>query len=53
MPPRAVKTIRDLIFWQYAKIIAESAGLLPFGNTLRRKKNWMFASIAAVNGANS
>ena len=26
MPPRAVKTIRDLIFWQYAKIISESAG---------------------------
>ncbi|MCL4435316.1 MAG: HNH endonuclease [Thaumarchaeota archaeon] len=27
MPPAAVKTIRDLIFWQYSKIIAESAGL--------------------------
>jgi len=26
MPPRAVKTIQDLIFWQYAKIISESAG---------------------------
>ena len=26
MPPSAVKTIRHLIFWQYAKIIAESAG---------------------------
>ncbi len=26
MPPPAVKTIRDLIYWQYAKIIAESAG---------------------------
>jgi len=26
MPPPAVKTIRDLIFWQYAKIISESAG---------------------------
>ncbi len=26
MPPSAVKTIRDLIFWQYAKIISESAG---------------------------
>lgn len=34
MPPPAVKTIRDLIFWQYAKIISESAG---FG-----KKNWGF-----------
>lgn len=26
MPPAAVKSIRDLIFWQYAKIISESAG---------------------------
>jgi hypothetical protein len=26
MPPKAVKTIRDLIYWQYAKIIGESAG---------------------------
>jgi len=26
VPPPAVKTIRDLIYWQYAKIISESAG---------------------------
>ena len=26
MPPKAVRTIRDLIYWQYAKIIGESAG---------------------------
>jgi hypothetical protein len=26
MPPAAVKSIRDLIFWQYAKIISEAAG---------------------------
>lgn len=26
MPPKAVRTLRDLIFWQYAKIISESAG---------------------------
>jgi hypothetical protein len=26
VPPEAVKTIRDLIFWQYAKLIAKSAG---------------------------
>jgi len=25
MPPKAVKTIKDLIFWQYSKIISESA----------------------------
>ena len=34
MPPSIVKTVRDLIFWQYAKIISESAG---FG-----KRNWRF-----------
>ncbi len=27
MPPSAVKTIRDLIFWQYAKIISTSSGI--------------------------
>jgi hypothetical protein len=27
MPPTAVKTIRDQIFWQYAKLISKSAGL--------------------------
>lgn len=26
MPPSAVKTIRDLIFWEYAKLISGSAG---------------------------
>jgi len=26
MPPTAVKSVRDLIYWQYAKIISESAG---------------------------
>jgi len=30
MPPPVVKTVKDLIFWQYAKIIADSAG---FGKT--------------------
>ena len=25
MPPRAVKTVRDLIYWEYAKLIAERA----------------------------
>jgi len=27
MPPGAVKTVRDAIFWQYAKLIAKSAGM--------------------------
>ncbi len=26
MPPKAVRTLRDLIFWQYAKIISDSEG---------------------------
>jgi 5-methylcytosine-specific restriction endonuclease McrA len=26
MPPKAVKTLQDLLYWQYAKIISESAG---------------------------
>ena len=26
MPPKAVRTLGDLICWQYAKIISESAG---------------------------
>jgi 5-methylcytosine-specific restriction endonuclease McrA len=26
LPPPAVKTVRDLLYWQYAKIIANSAG---------------------------
>jgi hypothetical protein len=26
MPPAAVKTVKDLIFWQYAKLISKSAG---------------------------
>ncbi|MFQ6128731.1 MAG: HNH endonuclease [Thermoplasmata archaeon] len=34
MPPPAIKTVCDLIYWQYAKIISDSAGM--------GKKNWRF-----------
>lgn len=34
MPPSAVKTIEDVIFWQYAKIISKSAG--------KGKRNYRF-----------
>lgn len=34
MPPPSIKTVGDLIFWQYAKIISDSAGL--------GKRNWGF-----------
>ena len=27
MPPSNVKTIKEIIFWQYAKIVSESAGM--------------------------
>lgn len=27
MPPGAVRSLRDLLYWQYAKIISESAGI--------------------------
>ncbi len=26
-PPPAIRSVRDLIYWQYAKIIADSAGM--------------------------
>jgi len=39
MPPPAVKTIKDLIFYQYAKIIAYSAG---FSNSKSKKPNYAF-----------
>ncbi len=41
MPPPAVKTISDLLFWQYAKIISESAGegKANYGFIMNRFKN--------------
>jgi hypothetical protein len=33
MPPPAVKTLKDLLYWQYAKIISGSAG---FGKSNHR-----------------
>jgi hypothetical protein len=40
LPPSAVKTVGDLIFWQYAKIISESAGYgkKEFGFVMNRFK---------------
>lgn len=34
MPPPAVRTVRDLLYWQYAKIISDSAGM--------GKRQWRF-----------
>ncbi len=52
MPPRAVKTIQDLIFWQYAKIISESAeyGKRQFGFVMDRFKK---LSSGEINWSNS
>ena len=41
MPPSTVRSLRDLIFWQYAKIISESAGFgkKNYGFVMNRFKN--------------
>jgi hypothetical protein len=36
MPDRDVETIRDVIFYQYAKIIARSAFSMPNGKEAKR-----------------
>ena len=40
MPPSAVKTVQDIIYWQYAKIIANSSGIgnKEFGFVMNRFK---------------
>jgi hypothetical protein len=40
MPPSAVKTIRDLLYWQYSKLISASAGIgkNQFGFIMNRFK---------------
>ncbi|MES2274164.1 MAG: HNH endonuclease [Chlamydiota bacterium] len=38
MPPHAVKTIKDLIFYQYAKIIASSAAIPGYKFVMNRMK---------------
>jgi hypothetical protein len=47
MPPAAVKNIRDLIYWQYAKIIAESAhfGKKNYGFIMSKYKELQMGSI--------
>jgi hypothetical protein len=38
-PPRSVRTIRDLILWEYAKVIAEAAGMAAnYGFVMNRFK---------------
>lgn len=38
MPPNTVKTIKDLIYWQYAKLISKSAGLGINARAFQTKK---------------
>ena len=47
MPPAAVKTIRDLIYWQYAKLIAKSAGRIKnYGFIMDRFKKLQSGEIS-------
>lgn len=47
MPPAAVKTIKDLLYWQYAKLIARSAGHEKnFGFTMDRFKKLQSGDIS-------
>lgn len=47
MPPAVVKTVRDLIYWQYAKIIAGSAGIgKTDGYVMKKFKQLRQGSIA-------
>ena len=46
MPPAAVKTIEDLIFWQYAKLISKSAG---FGMNARAFQMSTFKKLQSGN----
>ena len=52
MPPRAVRTIEGLMFWQYAKIISQSAGYgkKQFGFVMDRFKK---LSSGEINWSNS
>lgn len=48
MPPAVVKTVRDLIYWQYAKIIADSAGVgkKDYGFVMNKFKELRSGSIS-------
>ena len=48
MPPAVVKTVKDLIYWQYAKIIADSAGMgkTDYGFVLNKFKQLKLGTIA-------
>jgi hypothetical protein len=46
MPPPAVKTVEDLIYWQYAKIISKSAGYgMNYGFIMNRFKGLQSGAI--------
>ena len=48
MPPAAIRDLRDLLFWQYAKIIADSAGVgkKPWAFVMERFKKLQSGEIA-------
>ena len=43
MPPKYVTTVRQLIYWEYAKLIARAA-------TFEDNSNWSECSIPAQSG---
>lgn len=53
MPPPAIKSVRDLTYWQYAKIIADSArvGKKNWGFVMERFKKLQRVEIKLVEGA--
>ncbi len=48
MPPAVVKSVKDLIYWQYAKIIADSAGMgkKDYGFVMNKFKELRAGSIS-------
>ncbi|MDR0324585.1 MAG: hypothetical protein LBI19_00640 [Oscillospiraceae bacterium] len=50
MPPSAVKTIKQIIFYQYAKIISASSGMGKRNNPLRRASCEMIRGSLAFQG---
>lgn len=49
MPPASIKNIRDLIFYQYAKIIAASAGISEYKFIINRMKLLSSGKISMSN----
>jgi len=49
MPDREVKTIKDLMYYQYAKIIARRAFDAPDGKEPKERHYWGFSLTATLS----